>query len=115
MGQRRGLSSGVESFGWGELPILGSGCSLEELVDAEIDVVEEAIVSIEAARLRRELRRLPELERRILVWHYGIGDAEQLTHSEIAERLGMPKGSIWKLEQHALQLMRGCYGLGEVA
>ena len=99
---------------WGELPYLRRGLTLDQLVDLEVDVAEEAISSIEAARLRRLINELPVLERRVICWRYGIG-CDRLAYREIAIRLGMPQGSIWKIEQHALELLRGGYGEQQAA
>ena len=99
---------------WGQLPRLRPGMPFDQLPDPDTDVAEAAIVSIEAAQLRRRMRRLPRLERMVLAWRYGIG-AELLGYRQIAERLGMPQGSIWKIEQRALEMLRTAYGFEEAA
>jgi RNA polymerase sigma factor (sigma-70 family) len=82
---------------------------LEQVADPEADVHEEATSQIEVARLRRELRALPSLERRILELRFGLEGSEQLTNRRVAERLCMSAGRVSYLERRALELLRSAY------
>ncbi len=82
-----------------------AGVTYTEVADPDADVHEAAVTNIEAARVRRLLRQLPEIERRILRWRYGI-DAETLTVREIAARLGIGKSTVADIEGRALARLR---------
>ena len=83
---------------------------LTQMPDPDVDVAETAIANIEAEQLRRRVAELPALEARVLRWRYGI-QSDELTDAEIARRLGLPRGSIWAIEQRALRRLRRRYGV----
>ena len=85
----------------------------EAIVDLDADVEERVLASLEAARLRRRLALLGSLERRVLVWRYGIGGSERLSRREIASRLGLTVSRVRSIEERALELLRD--GIGEAA
>lgn len=87
-----------------------AGQTYAQVADPEVDVHEAAVASIEAARVRRFIDWLPEIERRVIRWRYGI-DCDQLTLREIAGRLGMGKSTVGDIEQRALARLRGAYGI----
>jgi DNA-directed RNA polymerase sigma subunit (sigma70/sigma32) len=98
-------------------PILTYRDELERRADVEADVHEAAVCSIEARRLRRELERLPSLERRVLGFRYGLQGSPSLSRREVARRLGVSLGKVRELERSALEPLRRGYGvdLGEAA
>lgn len=79
---------------------------LEGLPDLDGDPHEQAVASIEAARLRRELRRPPAFEREVLCNHYGILGRPALVPSELAERFGLSGEAVRELEERGLQALR---------
>jgi DNA-directed RNA polymerase sigma subunit (sigma70/sigma32) len=85
----------------------------EAIVDLDADVEERVLASLEAARLRRRIVLLGSLERRVLVWRYGIAGAERLSRREIASRLGLTAAQVRGIEERALELLRG--GIGTAA
>ncbi|SRR5581483_4270761 len=92
----------------GELVHLPVGRDIKNLRDRDVDVEETAIASIEAARVRRFVRALPEIERRVIRWRYGLGCPE-LSFQEIADRLGMGKTTVFDVERRAIEMLRGFY------
>lgn len=90
---------------------------LERRADVEADVHESAVCSIEAQRLRRELERLPALERRVLRFRYGLEGSPPHSRREVARRLGVSLRHVRELERSALEQLRRGYGvdLGEAA
>src|SRR3954447_24914376 len=81
------------------------GATYMEVVDPSADVHDIAVANIEAARVRRLIRELPEIERRVVRWRYGI-EAEVLTVREIAGRLGIGKSTVSDIEKRALVRLR---------
>lgn len=101
-------------FNFGDYLYRSLDCPLEQLPDPQADVHEAAVHNLEAARLRRELRRLPDLERRVLEWHWGL-DGPPLSHRQIARRLSISVGSAWNIEQRALSQLRDRYDIADAA
>lgn len=66
---------------------------------------EQALANIQAARVRRLVRGLPEVERRVVAWHYGIGCAPA-TFAQIAERLGISAPTAYRIERRAIGRLR---------
>ena len=50
--------------------------------------------------------QLSERERQILVMRYGLGDTPPLTQRETAEKLGISRSYISRLDKNALQLIQ---------
>lgn len=98
----------------GDLIVLRAGERLEDAPDVSVDVEACVLASLEAARLRRELRRLPELERLVIAWRFGLG-CPRLGHREIARRLGVAVGTAWNIEQRGLERLRSAYGARDAA
>jgi len=82
--------------------------ALEHIPDPEADVHEAAMINLEAARLHRELSRLPEPDRHVIEWRYGLG-CKPLSLRQVAKRLGIALGSAWNIEQRALDQLRSSY------
>ena len=87
---------------------------LEDVVDLSVDVHDEAVALIEAARLRRRLSQLPAIEGAVVRWRYGI-DAEQLSVRQVAARLGVSGSTALAIERRAIDALRDHYGLETAA
>lgn len=79
---------------------------LERLPDLDADPHEQTVVSLEAARLRRELRRLPAYEREIVCHRYGVAGRPALSASELAERFGLSEAAVRALAERGLDGLR---------
>jgi RNA polymerase sigma-70 factor (ECF subfamily) len=84
----------------------------EESVDirpAPGDIVETIIARDDAADLRSQLARLPDLQREVVVLaYYG-----ELTHSEIAITLGLPAGTVKGRMRLGIHKLRADAGAGQ--
>jgi DNA-directed RNA polymerase sigma subunit (sigma70/sigma32) len=78
--------------------------------DPDVDVEDDALMRVEAARLWRLVAGLPMAQRRVIVSRYGLGCAPE-TVSEIAARVGLPRTRVWRMEQEALEDLRAAYGV----
>jgi len=85
----------------------------ETHADPRVDVEAEALESVEAERVRRFVRRLPRAERQVITLRFGLFDNAPLPSRQVGERMGIPRGSVWKLERQALERLRSFYGPGE--
>lgn len=86
------------------------GDEVPEIIDEAADVHEQTVVSIEAARVRRNLRQLPALERRVLTLRYGLDGGGPRTYADIAERVGLSRQHVPRVEAHGLRLVRERFG-----
>src|SRR5687767_8528030 len=86
-------------------PDLGAGAPDATVLVAsrEPSPEQQSISSEEAARLREALTTLPEAQRAVLELAYYEG----LTHTEIAERTGVPLGTIKTRLRTAMSVLRG--------
>ena len=63
----------------------------------------------DAARLRR-LDTLPARERALLQLRYGLGGERPATQQQTADKLGISRSYVSRLETHALELLRQAWG-----
>jgi DNA-directed RNA polymerase sigma subunit (sigma70/sigma32) len=98
----------------GEVIHLSRGLKIEDLPDSNVDVAEEAILAADLTNLRHRVARLPQPERAVIEWRYGVG-RERLTHREVAGRLRVSLGKAWKIEQSGVALLREGFDLGQAA
>jgi RNA polymerase sigma factor (sigma-70 family) len=71
------------------------------------DVLQEA--------LGRVLCRLPDREREILEWRFGLRDDEELTLAAIGKRMGISRERVRQLEKRALTQLREAGELDDLA
>lgn len=91
-----------------------AGQTYADVPDPDADVFEAAVTNIEAARVRRLIRQLPEIERRVIRFRYGI-QADQLSVREIARRLGTSPKTVTRISDRAMSRLRILSGAGEPA
>lgn len=70
------------------------------------DPGEVAVAAQDAAELRRQLARLPEREREVLVLRYGVEDGRARTLREVGGLLGFTRQRARQLERRALERLR---------
>lgn len=83
--------------------------AVPDMVDLHaVDLLDAAVTSLEAERVRTALLDLsPEHREAVELAYFG-----QLTQLEIAERTGVPVGTVKSRMHHALRALRGSLGLG---
>ncbi len=80
------------------------------LPDPSADVHQAAVTKIEEARVRSFVRKLPMLERKVIVARYGLA-GEELTCRQAASQLGISASGVSAIEHRALDRLRAMYGL----
>ncbi|PWM58310.1 MAG: RNA polymerase subunit sigma-70 [Subdoligranulum variabile] len=58
---------------------------------------------VEAGRLRGMIRALPERERRLITWRYGLDGAPPQTQQQVAARLGVSRSYVSRLEKRVVE------------
>ena len=83
-----------------------------------MDILESEPVDIlEGLELRKNSGKLYEClfqvlndrEREVITVRYGLGDREEMTQREIAERLGISRSYVSRIEKNALRKLRECF------
>ena len=87
--------------------VLASGAMVAGAAPVRSPEVELALRELRGAR-QRALAEMPEVERQVIVLAYG----EDLSQSEIAERLGWPLGTVKTRTRRALLRLREVLGSG---
>jgi RNA polymerase primary sigma factor len=86
------------------------------VADEDESPEEEVHLSLRTESLRKAVEDLPDNEREVIVLRYGLKDGEPWTLKEIADRLGVSRERVRKIEEKALQRLsatREVEGLSE--
>ncbi|MEG2315183.1 MAG: RNA polymerase sporulation sigma factor SigK [Clostridia bacterium] len=85
----------------------GNAVSFADLLGTPADLVEEEVRSrITLSKVRTALPLLPEREREVLMLRYGLKDGMVHPQHEIANRLGISRSYVSRVEKHAIELLR---------
>ena len=102
--KRRGEVSLSEPIGMdGE----GNDISFQDILGTPPDLVEdEAIRRVNMQQVRQALKKLPDRERAVLEMRYGLLGGKPLMQHEAAERLGISRSYISRIESRAIRMIR---------
>ncbi len=85
----------------------GAPLELMDVLSEDCDLLEEVSGRETVARLRRAVERcLSEQERQVVVLRYGLGGGTPLRQRQVAERLGLSRSYISRIEKRALGKLR---------
>ncbi len=85
----------------------GAPLELMDVLSEDCDLLEEVSGRETVARLRRAVERcLSEQERQVVVLRYGLGGEAPLRQRQVAERLGISRSYISRIEKRALGKLR---------
>ena len=102
---RRARRAGVQLSLQEPLEAGGGQLTLADTLPDDAVMEEDCERRAEGARLRAVVETLPVRERRVLELRYGFG-APPMTQQQTADRLGISRSYISRLEKRALQLVR---------
>ncbi|HIS67125.1 MAG TPA: RNA polymerase sporulation sigma factor SigK [Candidatus Scatomorpha merdipullorum] len=89
----------------------GNSLSLMDVLAVSDDMAEELSLKESCSRLRECVETaLTERERRVIRLRYGLGGAEPLTQRECAERLGISRSYVSRIEKRAIARLREALG-----
>ena len=74
---------------------------------------EEVIRRVTLQRVRRLLGKLPSRERLVLEMRYGLLDGRVYPQHEVAQRLGISRSYVSRVEKHGLEMLREALERGE--
>ncbi len=85
----------------------GNPLTYIDVISCEDDMAGELDLRLSSERLRELINTaLPERERQIIKMRYGIGGGRAVTQREAAEKLGISRSYVSRLERSALDRLR---------
>ena len=86
----------------------GRELSLMDVLESPpVDVLGNLELQRNTVKLRRKMAEvLNDREKEILILRYGLGTEDELTQREIAERLGISRSYVSRIEKNALKKMK---------
>lgn len=88
----------------------GNSLSLMDIVDDGTDIDEQVELSIRSQQLYKYLSRLTDKrEREIIVHRYGLYGVKPLTQNEVAEKLGISRSYVSRIEKKAIAKLKKMY------
>ena len=85
----------------------GNKIHLEDIMGTEPEIVHEELeLKLDKALLKREIDKLPERDKSIMVLRYGLNNEEEYTQKEVAEILGISQSYISRIEKKVIRKLR---------
>lgn len=85
----------------------GNSLTLVDVIADDVNVADEIDKKVKLERLKVLLEtRLDDREKEIIKLRYGIGGVKELTQKEIAEKLGISRSYVSRIETSALKRLR---------
>lgn len=85
----------------------GNEIHLEDIMGTEPEIVHEELeLKLDKALLKREIDKLPERDKSIMVLRYGLNNEEEYTQKEVAEILGISQSYISRIEKKVIRKLR---------
>ena len=85
----------------------GNDISFQDVLGSPSDMVEdEAIRRMNMAQVREILKTLPSRERTVLEMRYGLLGGRALMQHEVAEKMGISRSYVSRIETRAIELIR---------
>lgn len=92
----------------------GNDITFMDILGTEQDELEDAVIHrVTMQRVRQLLGTLPPRERLVLEMRYGLMDGCVHPQHEVAQRLGISRSYVSRVEKHGLELLRRALEKGE--
>lgn len=86
----------------------GNALTLQDVIADEGDIANDIDLKIKSEQVRRYMAEsLDDRERVIIELRYGLDGRDELTQREVAQRLGISRSYVSRIEKKALELLRG--------
>lgn len=83
---------------------------LDIIEEAEIDIVENIVLEDDIKKLYHMIAKvLTDREREIICLRYGLSNRKEVTQREIANKLGISRSYVSRIEKKALKKLRECF------
>ena len=85
----------------------GNTLTLIDIIADDTDITEEIDIKLKLQKLRKIINyALDDREKTIICYRYGVGGCKELTQHEIADRLGISRSYVSRIEKAALTKLR---------
>ncbi len=84
----------------------GNRLTLGEIIASSEDLCKQVDLSMDISRLASAITSLDMREREIIALRYGLGGRRPLTQRETAQRLGISRSYVSRIEKHAIEKLR---------
>lgn len=88
----------------------GNALTLMDTMAVDDTVIDDIDIRIKSRQLYDFLPALEPRERSVICMRYGLGGYKPMPQREVAERLGISRSYISRIEKRALEKLRGMYG-----
>lgn len=83
---------------------------LDIIEEAEVDIVENIVLEDDIKKLYNMIGKvLTDREREIICLRYGLSNRKEVTQREIANKLGISRSYVSRIEKKALKKLRECF------
>lgn len=87
----------------------GNALTFMDVVCKEETFAEDLDLKINSRKLYNYLEQMPEREKKILIMRYGLYNTRPMTQKQVAEKLGISRSYVSRIETKALSRMRDFY------
>jgi RNA polymerase sporulation-specific sigma factor len=87
----------------------GNALTFMDVIYEEERFAEELDLKINCKKLYQFIEKIPEREKKILIMRYGLYNSTPMTQKEVAERLGISRSYVSRIETKALNRLREFY------
>jgi RNA polymerase sporulation-specific sigma factor len=102
--RRRGEVSFEESLSF---DVDGNELHLEDVLGTEPDIVTKDLeFEVERDMLLKEINKLDDRDKKIMVLRYGLDGGEELTQKDVAEMLGISQSYISRIEKKVIRRLK---------
>jgi RNA polymerase sporulation-specific sigma factor len=102
--RRRGEVSFEESLSF---DVDGNELHLEDVLGTEPDIVTKDLeCEVEREMLLKEINKLDERDKKIMVLRYGLDGSEEMTQKDVAEMLGISQSYISRIEKKVIRRLK---------
>ncbi len=90
----------------------GNPLTYTDVISSEENLAEEVMREVEADRAMTLVRtRLDPRERQVITLRFGLGGAPTMTQREIAQKLGISRSYVSRIEKGAIDKLRDGFGM----
>ena len=87
----------------------GNALTFMDVIYEEEHFAEDLDLKINCKKLYQYIEKIPEREKKILIMRYGLYNTLPLTQKQVAEKLGISRSYVSRIETKAINRLRDLY------
>ena len=89
----------------------GNPLTYMDIISSDDDITEQIDLKIKIEKLIKGINEcLTPIEKQIIILRYGLGFTKPITQREVADKLGISRSYVSRLESGAIKKLRECFG-----